>query len=335
YSYPYVEYQCKCGHHGKADVSKGEGKLPWRLEWPAKWKIFGTSVEPFGKDHAAAGGSYDSGEVLVREIFGCEPPYPIPYEFVQFKSKGQVMQMHKSKGSVVTGLEAINMNPPEVVKYMFLRVNPQKSIDYDFRDGMPIICDEYDRMERLNYTKEFTEAEENSVRAYQISRNNVLPEKQPVQVPYGHLVNLVQMADSMDGVFDILRRTGYLEGATEEDLAAIRKRAETAKYWLDNGFADDKYKFSVQKEMPQVQLTDDEKAFLKAVLAGMQAAKWDADEIGQVISEAGKASPIGTKGGFRTMYQILIAKERGPRLGNFLASMDRDFVLGRIGEAAQ
>ena len=335
YSYPYVEYQCKCGHHGKADISKGEGKLPWRLEWPAKWKIFGTSVEPFGKDHAAAGGSYDSGEVLVREIFGCEPPYPIPYEFVQFKSKGQVMQMHKSKGSVVTGLEAINMNPPEVVKYMFLRVNPQKSIDYDFRDGMPIICDEYDRMERLNYSGEYTEAEENSVRAYQISKNNILPEKQPVQVPYGHLVNLVQMADSIDGVFDILKRTGYLEGATEQDLAAIRKRAETAKYWLDNGFADDKYKFSVQKQMPQVQLTDDEKAFLKAVLAGMQSSKWDADEIGQVISEAGKASPIGTKGGFRTMYQILIAKERGPRLGNFLASMDRDFVLGRIGEAAQ
>ena len=159
--------------------------------------------------------------------------------------------------------------------------------------------------------------------------------KQPVQVPYGHLVNLVQMADSIDGVFDILKRTGYLEGATEQDLAAIRKRAETAKYWLDNGFADDKYKFSVQKQMPQVQLTDDEKAFLKAVLAGMQSSKWDADEIGQVISEAGKASPIGTKGGFRTMYQILIAKERGPRLGNFLASMDRDFVLGRIGEAAQ
>ncbi|MBP5734386.1 MAG: lysine--tRNA ligase, partial [Candidatus Methanomethylophilaceae archaeon] len=91
----------------------------------------------------------------------------------------------------------------------------------------------------------------------------------------------------------------------------------------------------VQKQMPQVQLTDDEKAFLKAVLAGMQSSKWDADEIGQVISEAGKASPIGAKGGFRTMYMILIAKERGPRLGNFLASMDRDFVLGRIGEAAQ
>lgn len=254
YQYPFVEYQCKCGHHGKADITKGEAKLPWRLEWPAKWRIFGTSVEPFGKDHAAAGGSYDSGEVLAREVFEIEPPYPIPYEFVQFKSKGKVMQMHKSKGSVVTGLEAISMNPPEIVKYMFLRVNPQKSIDYDFMDGMPIIADEFDRMERLHFSGEFTEAEENAVRAYQISKNNRIPGKQPIQVPYGHLVNLVQMADGMDGVFDILKRTGYLEGATEEDLESIRKRAETAKYWLDRGFADEKYRFSVAKEMPRVDL---------------------------------------------------------------------------------
>lgn len=335
YEYPYIRYQCKCGHEGKADITKGEGKLPWRLEWPAKWKLFGTSVEPFGKDHAAAGGSYDSGEVLVKEIFDGEPPYPIPYEFVQFKSKGQVQQMHKSKGSVVTGLEAINMNPPEVVKYLFLRVNPQKAIDYDYTDGMPIICDEFDRMERLNYAGGYTEAEENTVRAYQISKNNKLAEKQPVQVPYGHLVNLVQISEDMDGVFDILRRTGYLEGATEEDLAAIRKRAETAKYWIEKGFADDKYRFSVQKEMPAVELTADEKAFLSDLAGKLDAVGWDSEAIGQAISDAGKESPIGTKGAFRTMYRILILKERGPRLGNFLASMDRSFVIGRIREAAQ
>ncbi len=58
YEFPYLEYSCKCGSSGKVDVRKMEGKLKWRLEWPAKWMIFGTSAEPFGKDHAAAGGSY-------------------------------------------------------------------------------------------------------------------------------------------------------------------------------------------------------------------------------------------------------------------------------------
>ena len=167
------------------------------------------------------------------------------------------------------------------------------------------------------------------------SKNNKLPEKQPVQVPYGHLVNLVQMTEDMDGVFEILRRTGYLEGATDEDLAAIKKRAETAKYWLDKGFADEKYRFSVQKQMPSVELNADEKAFLKDLSGRLAGIGWDAEAIGQAISEAGKESPIGTKGAFKTMYRILIMKERGPRLGNFLASMDRDFVTGRVSEAAQ
>ncbi len=335
YEYPYVEYNCKCGHHGKADITKGEGKLPWRLEWPAKWKLFGTSVEPFGKDHAAAGGSYDSGKVLVKEIFEGEAPYPIPYEFVQFKSKGQVMQMHKSKGSVVSGLDAIKMNPAEVVKYIFLRVNPQKSIDYDYRDGMPIIADEFDRIERQYFTEERTEEDENTFRAYEISKNNIISEKMPVQVPYGHLVNLVQMTDNNQALMDILKRTGYLDDATDEDVEAIIKRADTARYWLAGGFADDKYRFSVSSTMPSVELTADEKQFLSALSEKMAVIDWNSEDIGKSISEVGGESPIGTKGAFKTLYRILIEKERGPRLGNFLASMDREFVLGRVKEASQ
>lgn len=334
YEFPYVEYRCKCGHHGKADIRKGEGKMPWRLEWPAKWKIFGTSVEPFGKDHAASGGSYDSGKVIVKEIFDGEAPIPIPYEFVQFKSKGKVQQMHKSKGSVVSGMDAIMMNPPEVVKYIFLRVNPQKSIDYDYMDGMPIIADEYDKVEREYYSEDGG-LDENIRRAYEISRNNIIPEKQPLQVPYGHLVNLVQLTDSTEGLFDILKRTGYLDGADDDDIRRITIRAAAAKYWLDGGFADARYRFSVGAIMPGLQLSGDEKAFLADLHSRLSAGEWTSDAISQAVSDAGAASPIGAKGAFKVMYEILIAKERGPRLGNFLASMDRDFVLGRILEESR
>ena len=66
-------------------------------------KIFGVTCEPFGKDHAAAGGSYKTGVRFCKELFDIDPPYPIPYEFIQFKGKGQ---MHKSTGHVVTGTDA-------------------------------------------------------------------------------------------------------------------------------------------------------------------------------------------------------------------------------------
>ena len=329
YAYPYVPYKCEnCGHEGKADIRKGDGKLTWRLEWPAKWKIFSTSVEPFGKDHAAAGGSYDTGKRIVKEIFDGEAPYPIPYEFVQLKGKGQ---MHKSTGSSVTGTDAISMTPPEVLMYTFLRVNPERHIDYDSGIGILDMADEYDRMESLYFEGGATEAEENAVSAYGLSKHKI-PEKMPLHIPYRHLVNVVQMTDDMDGVLRILKRNGDIDNATKEDLARLDQRVRCVRFWL-NGFAPDMVKFSVSKKMPDVKLSDDEKAYLRSLAAPLSASEWNAESIHNIVSETGKNSKIGTKGGFQALYKILINRTAGPRLGHFLATMEKDFVVRRIKEA--
>lgn len=332
YSYPTVEYQCPCGHHGTADITKGHGKLTWRLEWPAKWLIFGTSAEPFGKDHAAAGGSYDTGKRIVEEIYGTKAPYPIPYEFVQLKGVGQ---MHKSTGSSVTGLDAINMTPPEVLNYLFLRVNPSKAIDYDSGLGILDMADEYDRMERLFFAGEYTEAEENSVRAYEIAQHNHVPKELPLQVPYRHLVNVAQMANSFEGVLEVLSRTVDISNANEEDMHRLGKRVDCVRYWL-NGFAPDQVKFSVYPTIPPgIELTMNDKVFFQELVTRMNDANWEAEVISQIISDAGKESPIGLKAGFKVIYQVLIGKTAGPRLGSFLASMDKQFVINRFVQASQ
>ncbi|MBQ8180265.1 MAG: lysine--tRNA ligase [Candidatus Methanomethylophilaceae archaeon] len=335
YEFPFVEYNCTCGHHGKADIRKGEGKLTWRLEWPAKWVIFGTSAEPFGKDHAAAGGSYDSGKRIVSEIFGGKAPHPIPYEFVQLKSGGVTQQMHKSLGCSVTGLDAIGMTPPEVLNYLFLRVNPSRAIDYDYGMGTLDMADEYDRMERLFFAGEWNESEENSVRAYEIAQHNHVPSKLPLQIPYRHLVTLSQMAPDFEGVMEILSRTEDMSVATEEDIERLRRRVECVRYWL-NGFAPDQVKFSIQQSIPaDVELTMNEKVFFQALVVRMNDCNWDAESINSIISEVAKESPVGSKGAYKAMYRVLIGKAAGPRLGAFLASMDKKFVINRFVQASQ
>jgi len=332
YSYPFVEYHCACGYKGKADITKWEGKLTWRLEWPAKWMIFGTTAEPFGKDHAAAGGSYDTGKRVVEEIYGRKAPYPIPYEFVQLKGMGQ---MHKSTGSSITGEDAIKMTPPELVNYMFLRVNPSRAIDYDPGLGILDMADEYDRMERMYFSGEFSEAEENAVRAYEIAQHNHVPKELPLQVPYRHLVNVVQMSETFEGVLEILGRTIDLSGANDDDICRLRTRAECARYWL-NGFAPDQVKFFVYQAIPPgVNLTMGDKAFFQKLVERMNEANWDSDTVGQIISETGKESTIGLKAGFKAIYQVLIGKDAGPRLGSFLASMDKQFVINRFIQASR
>ncbi len=331
YNYPTVEYQCTCGHHGVADITRGEGKLTWRLEWPAKWMVFGTSAEPFGKDHAAAGGSYESGARLIREIFGGEAPHPIPYEFVQLKGVGQ---MHKSLGCPVTGLDAINMTPPEVLNYLFLRVNPSKSIDYDSGLGMLDMADEYDRMERLYFGGEWTESEDNSVRAYAIAQHNHIPESMPLQVSFRHLVNVAQMASDFDGVMEVLNRTQDMSTASSEDIERLKRRVSCVRYWL-NGFAPDMVKFSILPAIPtDMEITMIEKTYFQALVKRMNDCVWDAETISGVISDIAKQQPIGTKGAFKALYKIFIGKAAGPRLGSFLASMDQKFVVNRLIQAS-
>ena len=48
-----------------------------------------------------------------------------------------------------------------------------------------------------------------------------------------------------------------------------------------------------------------------------------------------KGSAIGAKGGFQALYKIFCDQTKGPRLGFFLSTLDKDFVLRRIREAGE
>ena len=136
---------------------------------------------------------------------------------------------------------------------------------------------------------------------------------------------------NFEGVMGILRRTIDMSDAGELDIARLRRRSECVRYWLD-GFAPDMIKFSVCKTMPDVQLSSDEKSFFETLAMRLDA--WDAESINKVILETAKESPLGTKKGFQALYKILIGKTAGPRLGSFLESMDKDFVIARLKEVS-
>ena len=60
YDKPYVYWIDKNGVEGTSNINKAEGKLPWRIDWAARWGIHNITSEPAGKDHGSAGGSYDT-----------------------------------------------------------------------------------------------------------------------------------------------------------------------------------------------------------------------------------------------------------------------------------
>ena len=101
-------------------------------------------MEPFGKDHATRGGSYDTGKRISEEVFEYSPPYPVTYEWISLKGMGD---MSSSKGNVISIHEMLKIMPAEVLRYFILRSNTSKKLTFD--PGLPLLnlIDEFDTKE--------------------------------------------------------------------------------------------------------------------------------------------------------------------------------------------
>jgi len=137
-----VEWAVGCGFKGWRSPYKGGAKLPWKVEWAAKWKVYGTDVEGAGKDHSTAGGSRDIASIIATQVLKIKDPYNIAYEFFLMGGK----KMSSSKGIGATAREMVEILPPEVLRYLILRTPPERTINFDPEGEMiPQLFDDYDK----------------------------------------------------------------------------------------------------------------------------------------------------------------------------------------------
>lgn len=311
-----LDYECDCNSRGTLPLA-GAGKLVWRVDWPARWMLLQVSVEPFGKDHATRGGSYDTGIRLVREVFEGEPPYPVPYEWIRLKGQGD---MSSSRGNVLSIARVLEVVPPEALRYLVIRERPQKTIRFD--PGLPLLrlVDEIDDPSTAGRDE----------RALELSRAGVFPR---VGVPFKHLVVVAQAAryDEQE-TLAILRRTGYADAPKQ----AVVERMAYVRAWLE-AFAPEDLRFVVQPTLPPEtgQLDQAQRRFLGRLAAGLEEGM-SGQSIHELIYElAGEFEASKPADLFRAIYLSLLGKPRGPRAGAFLAVIGPEFSAQRFTEAAQ
>jgi len=305
-----ADYVCKCGHQGTASM-RGGGKLAWRVDWPARWSILKVTMEPFGKDHATSGGSYDTGKRISQEIYNYPAPYPVVYEWIHLKGKGA---MHSSTGIVVTIRDMLDVVPPEVLRYLIIRTKPEKHIEFD--PGLPLLTliEEYDRRA----------GEE---RALELSK---VGEEGPAQVPYRHMVTAVQIAgNDPEQLFAVLDRSGYDTSNRDQILS----RAENVRAWLDR-YAPPFVKFQLQETLPsKVKNVDPKLREALGILAGRIEGK-SAEDIHNEVYAVAEERGLDGKMLFQAIYVAFLGQKQGPKVGWFLASLDNQFVIERLKEAS-
>ena len=291
---------------------RGGGKLVWRVDWPARWPIFNVTVEPFGKDHATAGGSYDTGKRISEEIYNYPAPFPMVYEWIHLKGVGA---MHSSTGIVVTIQEMLDVVPPEVLRYLIIRNKPEKHIEFDPALPLLSLVDEYDQRK----------GEERAIILSNISKSG------PFEIPFRHMVTAVQIArGDEERLFAALKRSGYDVVTRREEIVG---RARNVQTWLDK-YAPAYVKFQVQESLPSAvqNLTAEERRAL-GVLADQVGDK-PAGEIHDAVYAVAKQEGLDSKKFFQAIYLAFLGDRQGPKVGWFLSSLERDFVLSRLRQAA-
>ena len=302
------------------DMSKGEGKLPWRLDWPAKWKILNVTFEAFGKDHATRGGSYDTGKQLTEKILKSKTPLDLVYEWIHLKGKGV---MHSSTGLAISAEDMLTMAPPEVIRWIVMKPQPNRHIDFDPGLGLLNLVDRYDQAEQDYHDGKM---EENEKRAFELSQISKLATEKPNLLPYKHLVTLSQSKNSINEIIEALKRTGE---ANEIDKDKLISRVDCIKEWIKN-YAPESVVFEIQKRKPEIGFDDTEIKCTKLLSAKFKEIKWTPEMIHNSFYELQEESEIPAKRFFKVVYNAILGKDRGPRLGFFLATMDKNFIIERL-----
>ncbi len=318
-------------HEHSLDYTRGEVKLNWRLDWPARWQILGVQVEPFGvQEHGAAGSSYDTGVAFSEKVFGYPAPMPAaPYGNIHLL--GDNTKMSSSKGNLITPEQALQIMPAEILRYFIVRSKPERTLYFDSGVGLFNLIDEFSQIQEAlskDLTHEFADA-------YYFATANTTAEKVISSVPFNHLVTAYQTArGDLSQVVDILARTGW-KPADKAEEEVLGREIVFVSSWLER-YAPDSIKFQIQPSLPKVQLSDTQRAFLGLLAAALdKEVIADGQKMHNEIYTASEGAKIKPAEAFEALYLVILNKKAGPKAGWFLASLEHEWLVKRLREATE
>jgi len=313
-----VKWALGCGHEGRIFPFGGNGKLPWKVDWAAHWKVIGITVEGAGKDHASKGGSYDIAMALCEEVFKYEKPFRLPYEFILIGGK----KMSSSKGIGLKAHDLVKILPPQVGRFLFARsgIKSQSNFDPIETNAIPVLFDDYQKAADAYFSRSASGGNKGDVdlaRAFALSQVGEI--QKPPSIRFSVLAQWVQMPNMEEEI----KKEG------------LEEWVKYARVWVEK-FAPENDKFTVQKTIPAVvkTLSKEQREFLKK-LAGELDKKWNGEEFQTRIYELGKETGLSGKDAFAAIYLTLVGKDHGPKAAWLILSLEKEFISNRFNEASK
>jgi lysyl-tRNA synthetase class 1 len=331
-----VEWATGCGHAGQVSPFGGRAKLPYNVDWAAKWDLFGVTIEPAGKDLSTKGGSRDRADAIAREVFGNEPPLNVPYEFLNLGGR----KMSTSKGIGASAARMAEVVPPEQLRLLFLRPRPNTAIDFEPEgtDAIPRVFDESDRLAAATAGREVRgELPPHHDRVFTYSLVEPDAEVAAEAAAYRPAFSHLALLEQIPGI-DVVERVTAEKGSplTDREAAILDQRRAAARAWLE-AYAPDSARLAVHRDaLPDriADADDAQRAYLGALASALADVTWDGESVQATIFATAAEHGLPAGRAFAALYLAFLGRPSGPRAGWLLAALDRSFVLDRLREAA-
>ena len=325
-----ADYTCRCGHSGHFDFKTNFNcKLGWKVDWAMRWRYEEVDFEPGGKDHAAPTGSYSNSKIISKKIFGYDAPIFQGYEFIGIK--GMTGKMSSSSGLNLTPDTLLKLYQPEVLLWLYAKTDPTKAFDICFDDGILRPYFEFDKM-----LTDCREGRANEL-TQDIMYNCHVEGREPATVPMALLVQLGSVVN-----FNVpMLETVFEKIGTPYKEAEFADRLGRAKFWLEQCAPDQVNRLRVTRNFEVYNALDEnEKKAIELLHDYIVKGGYTLDELNNRLYAIPKEvygtemtdKELKTVQGsfFKTVYKLLIDKERGPRLYLFLYAIESDQYVGLL-----
>jgi len=318
-----VEYICDCGHQEKITINTATNiKLQWKVDWPMRWMVEGVTFETGGIDHSAANGSKAVSEKIVREIFNYEPPVYIPYNFIGIKGGGA--KMSSSTGNVLTLTDLLKVYDKNIIWWFYARFDNMHAFDIALDNDVIRYYSEYDRWVKLYFNGSIDE------------KNKSILDLTNVTEDYLNNPNFSYLATFLPIVnFDIdLLKELLSKENIDTSSKEFNERLKLATNWVNEYGTDYQVKLLEERNEEYYNtLNDLEKDWLSKTMSiidkefnttdELQTALYDVVKDGVLIDKELKQAQ---KRYFGILYNMLLGRDQGPKLGLFLMAIDKEKI---------
>ena len=316
-----------CGYSGSISPFDGNGKLPWKVDWPAHWKVLGVTFEGAGKDHASRGGSYDIAFALCKDVFEYPKPFYFAYEFFLFGGK----KMSSSKGIGLKARDLTSILPADVARFLIVRLSPEKTLEFNpAGDSIPNLFDDYDRclnayflkLENKIPKKKAGEVTLDFARIIELSEVKPLPKKRLYLPRFRTVANLLKVKNkNIPEFFENYKKSKL----TVEEKEILEERIKYAKIYLEN-YAEQR-DLSLNTKHSTLDFSQEQKDFIKTFAENLKNQIEDPQKI---IFDSIKEINIQPREAFTAFYQTLIGKSYGPKATDLIKQLGVNKVVDTI-----